>query len=228
MTIRATGKRHSGNIWPDHMFRCIKLLILFFVLAGAVYFGHGFLLEKAGRYLYAKDELKPADVIVVLGGEQTERVEYGVKLFKEGWARKDRIILTGGPVVGTHTLAGMMKEQAEALGVSGKDILLADRSMSTEEDARETGDIVKKRGYRSLILVTSPYHSKRALLYFRRLVPDVRIVSAPADKSWFRFGGWWMRGRDRDTVLSEFGKLIRLWVFGMRNGATSQAAKGGA
>ena len=31
------------------------------------------ILEKAVRYLYYKDELKPADAIVVLAGEETER-----------------------------------------------------------------------------------------------------------------------------------------------------------
>jgi uncharacterized SAM-binding protein YcdF (DUF218 family) len=198
------------------MFRCVKLLLVLFVLAGVFYFGHGFFLEKAGGYLFAKDELKPADVIVVLGGEKSERVEYGVKLLREGWARKDRIIMTGGPVVGRYTWAGLMKEQAEALGVPGKDILLADRSMSTEEDAEYTADIVRKQRYKSLILVTSPYHSKRASIYFRRIIPGVIIVSAPVEKSWFSFDGWWKRPHDRDTVFSEYAKFIKLWIFGRR------------
>jgi uncharacterized SAM-binding protein YcdF (DUF218 family) len=200
------------------MFKCLKLLILVFVLAGVVYLGHGVVLEKTGGYLLAKDELKPADAIVVLGGEKTERVEYGVKLFKEGWARKDRIIMTGGPVVGRHTWAGLMKEQAEELGVPGKDVLLADRSMSTEEDAEYTAEIVKKQKFKSLILVTSPYHSRRASIYFRRMIPGVTIVSAPVEKSWFSFDGWWKRTRDRDTVFSEYAKFIKLWIFGRSSG----------
>ncbi|MGE5300272.1 MAG: YdcF family protein [Acidobacteriota bacterium] len=205
------------------MFRCIKLLILLLFIAGIVYFWHGFLLEKAGGYLLVKDELKPADVIVVLGGEKSERVEYGVKLCKEGWARKDRIIMTGGPLVGRYTWAGLMKEQAEALGVRGKDILLADRSMSTEEDAEYTADIVRKERYKSLILVTSPYHSRRASIYFSRLIPGVTIVSAPVEKSWFSFDGWWRRPRDRDAVFSEYAKFIKLWIFGYRQSSPAVA-----
>lgn len=219
----AIGKRRSRIIWHRPMFRCLKLLILLLVLAGIVYFGHGFLLEKAGGYLLAKDELKPADVIVVLGGEKSERVEYGVKLFKEGWARKDRIIMTGGPIVGRYTWAGVMKEQAEALGVPGKDIFLADRSMSTEEDAEYTADIVRRQRYKSLILVTSPYHSRRASIYFRRIVPGVTIVSAPVEKSWFSLDGWWKRPRDRDTVFSEYAKFIKLWIFGRRQSGPAAA-----
>jgi uncharacterized SAM-binding protein YcdF (DUF218 family) len=211
----ARGRRRSESIWDNLMSRCVILIIALFVLSATVYFGHDIILEKAGRYLYVKDELKPADVIVVLGGEPSERVEYGVKLFKEGWARKDRIIMTGGPVAGKYTAAGLMKEQAEELGVPGKDILLADRSMSTEEDARYTEEIVKKRGYKSLILVTSPYQSRRALVCFRRTIHGVKIFSAPVEKSWFHFGRWWKRSRDRDMVLDELAKMARLWVFGM-------------
>jgi len=198
------------------MFRCLRVLIMLLVVAGVAYFGHSFILGKTGRYIYEKDDLKPADVIVVLAGEEEERVEYGVKLFKEGWARKNRIIMTGGPVVGRHTCAGLMKEQAEDLGVPGKFILLADRSRSTEEDAKYTGEILKKNGYKSLILVTSPYHSKRASVIFRKMLPDVRTISAPSEKSWLNFYDWWKRTRDRDMVLNEWSKFIRLWIFGVQ------------
>ena len=198
------------------MFRCIKFFILLLVFAGIVYLGRSFVLDKAGRYIYEKDELRPADVIVVLGGEEGERVEYGVKLFKEGWARKDHIIMTGGPLVGKHTYAGLMKEQAEDLGVAGKFILLADKSRSTEEDARYTGEILKDKGYTSMLLVTSPYHSRRASIIFKEMLPGIRIISAPTDKSWLSFDDWWKRPRDRDMVLSEWSKFIRLWIFGVQ------------
>src|SRR5512135_1479950 len=152
------------------MVRCIKFFLMLVILAGLVYLVRTFVLDKACRYIYEKDELKPADVIVVLGGEDKERVEYGVKLFKEGWARKDRIIMTGGPLVGKYTYAGLMKEQAEDLGVPGKYVLLADRSRTTEDDAKYTGEILKRNGYKSIVLVTSPYHSKRASVIFKKML----------------------------------------------------------
>ncbi len=201
------------------MFRCVKCFIVLIVIAGLFYLARPFVLDKAGRYIYEKDELRPADVIVVLGGEERERVEYGVKLFKEGWGRKDRIIMTGGPVVGRYTAAGLMKEQAEEFGVQGKFILLADRSRSTEEDARFTGEILKDKGYKSILLVTSPYHSRRASIIFKEMLPGVRVVSAPSDKSWFSFDNWWKRPRDRDMVLSEWSKFIKLWIFGVKDRA---------
>src|SRR5512135_3605897 len=109
------------------MFKCLKLLIIVLILAGLIYFGHPFLLDKAGKVIYRKDELKPADVIVVLAGEDTERVEYASYLFREEWAKKDRMIMAGGPYIWKYTSASLMKEHAEHLGIPGKAILLEDR-----------------------------------------------------------------------------------------------------
>lgn len=195
--------------------RLLKLLILLALIAVPLYFFHGFILTKAAKYLYHKDELKPADVIVILSGEETERLEYGVKLFKEGWARKDKIILTGGPVVWKHTYASLMQEHALYLGVPKKAILQEDKSTSTEENALFTKQILKRYGYTSLILVTSPYHSQRAFKIFNKIMGgEIKIISAPSEESWFRFDDWWKRKRDRKTVLSEFFKFIQFWIFG--------------
>ncbi len=199
------------------MFRCFKVLIVFIIFAALLYFGHGFILEKAGRYLYCKDELKPADVIVVLAGEETERVEYGAKLFKEGWARKDRMILTGGPLVWKYTWASLMREHAEYLGIPKNAIFLADKSRTTEEDARYTKEILDKYGYKSFILVTSPYHSRRAARIFRGIIGDkINIISAPAEESWFKSDEWWKRRRDRARVFDEYSKFLWLLIFDLK------------
>lgn len=197
------------------MLKLLKILIAFALIGALLYIGHGFILEKAGRYLYYKDELKPADVIVILSGEKTERVKYGVKLFKEGWARKDRIIFSGGPVVWKYTWASLMKEQALHLGVPDKAILLEEKSSSTEENARYTKEILDKHGYKTCILVTSPYHSKRASKIFTKIMGDkIKIISAPVDNSWFSFEQWWERKRDREAVLREYSKLLWFWIYG--------------
>ena len=198
------------------MFRCIKVIVLLLILAALVFFGHPFLLDKAGKFVYKKDELKPADVIVILAGEEKERVEYGAYLFREEWAKKDRIIMAGGPLVWKYTWASLMKEHAEHLGIPGKDILLEDRSRNTEEDAKYTKDILQKYKYKSLILVTSPYHSKRAYTIFQKVMgKDIKIISAPVENSWFKFEDWWKRRRDRSMVLNEYSKFLWLWIFGV-------------
>jgi uncharacterized SAM-binding protein YcdF (DUF218 family) len=193
----------------------LKLLIFLAILAIPLYFFHGLILNTAAKYLYYKDEMKPADVIVILSGEETERLEYGVKLFKEGWARKDKIILAGGTAVWKYTYASLMQEHALYLGVPKKAILLEDKSASTEENALFTKEILKTYGYTSLILVTSPYHSKRAFKIFNNIMGgEIRIISAPSGEGRFQFKDWWKRERDRKTVLTEFFKFLWFSVFG--------------
>ncbi|MBI5632429.1 MAG: YdcF family protein [Nitrospirae bacterium] len=199
------------------MIRIIKFLLLIAFVVALLFLTHGFVLTRAAEMLIKKDEMKPADAIVVLAGEQEERVKYGVKLFKDDWARKDRIVMAGGPLVWKYTWASLMKEQAESLGVSGKKILLEDKSMSTEEDALYTKEVLRKNGFKSIILVTSPYHSRRAALIFKNVLgSEFRIISAPADESWFNVNDWWKRRRDRAAVLNEFSKYLWLWIFGVQ------------
>ena len=67
-----------------------------------------------------------------------------------------------------------------------------------------------------MILITSPYHSKRASMIFGRIMgKDIKIINAPADNSWFSFDEWWKRRRDRSVVLSEYSKFIWLLIFGV-------------
>ena len=202
------------------MFRLLKLLVMIALAAGALFFAHSPLLTKAGAMIIRQDEIKPADVIVVLAGEETERIEYGVRLFKDGWARKDMIIMAGGPLVWKYTWAGLMKDHAESLDVPAGKILIQDKSRSTEEDAIYTKEILKKNHIASIILVTSPYHSRRASIIFERVLgKDIGIINAPVDNSWFKISDWWKRRRERATVLHEFSKYIWLWIFGVQEKA---------
>lgn len=199
------------------MFKLIKFIIFILLVGIAIYFGQNLILEKIGRFIYEKDDLKPADVIVILAGEEEERVEYGVKLFKEGWARKDRIIMAGGPIVWKYSWASLMKQHAEHLGIQGRVIMLEDRSRSTEEDAQFTMEILLQHGFSSVLLVTSPYHSKRASRIFRKIMgKEIKVISAPVEKSWFSFDEWWKRRRDRAQVLNEYSKFVWLWIFGIQ------------
>ncbi len=199
------------------MIRIFKFLFLIAFVGGILFLSHGFVLTRAAEMLIKKDEMKPADVIVVLSGEQEERVIYGIKLFKDDWARKDRIIMAGGPVVWKYTGAALMKEQAVSLGIPTNKILLEDKSRSTEEDALYTKEILKKNGFKSIILVTSPYHSRRAALIFKSVLGDeFKIINAPADESWFNVNDWWKRRRDRSAVLNECSKYLWLLIFGVQ------------
>ncbi len=195
----------------------LKLIIFLAILAIPLYFFHGFILNKAVKYLYYKDELKPADVIVVIPGSETEySVAHGAKLFKEGWARKDKIILSGGNATWKYTWSSLMKGQVLSLGVPAKAIFLEEKSSSTKENAIFTKEIIKKHGYTSLILVTSPYQSKRANKIFSKIMGnEIKVLSDPSEEGRLQFKDWWKRERYMKAVLTEFFKFFWFYISGV-------------
>ncbi|MGI6285945.1 hypothetical protein SEF58_09020 [Neomoorella humiferrea] len=78
----------------------LRLVCLLIITAGLFLFlwtTKSFWLPFAARWLMVGDkDLHPADVIIILSGEQGELVATGVKLYQEGLAL--RLLMTSGPV----------------------------------------------------------------------------------------------------------------------------------
>lgn len=130
------------------------------------------------------DSYPNADAILLLGGSMgcdtnicdtaemwssADRVWQAARLFKVGKA--DKIIVTGGGVVAS-TKALLLD-----FGVPGDAIIFDETPRNTEEEARAAA----MRGDRRVIVVTSAWHMKRAMMMFDKYAPDVDAIPAPAD-----------------------------------------------
>lgn len=180
---------------------CSLLLLLFLVTP--------FALQAAGDFLRVQDKLAKADAIIVLAGDDNgERVNQGVKLFKAGYA--DKILMSGGPLAWRLTAAEWMKKQAVAEGIPPPAIIVQDRSRSTIDDARFSLPLAAAQGWRSVILVTSPYHTRRAGNVFRKVFGDqhIKVIVQPAEPSAFSFDRWWTRYEDRGAVVWEYVSFV--------------------
>lgn len=146
---------------------------------------------------------KKADAIVVIsGGDTTARTAEGIKLYKAGYA--SMLILSGAAADKSGpSNAQVMQQQAIDAGVPASSTLLEENSETTGQNAQNTMALVKQRGYSSIILVTSAYHQRRALLEFQRYGKGIAIRSHPVaeDKDWNRFWfltpwGWSLAGSE--------------------------------
>ena len=167
------------------------------------------LLEAMAKHLIIQGRLEKADVIIVLGGDNNgERVSQGVRLYKAGFAK--HILMSGGPLAWKLTCAQWMKRQAVDSGVPAAAILLEDKSRSTIENAKFSLPIMKNYGFRSAILVTSPFHSRRAAKVFRKVFfpAGIKLVIYPAQKSEFNPHRWWTRHEDTAYVVWEYVSLV--------------------
>jgi len=164
------------------------------------------------NFLIIDEEPKPADVIIVLGGGSGERVDYGVRLYQSGYATK--LLLTGGPCGWETTEAKFMERLALSLGVPKDNILLEEESLSTYENARYTLEIMRAKKFESAILVTSPYHTKRASMIFRRFFIGIDLTTCSVPYNSSDPGNWWLDSRRVRDVASEYLKLGWYYLFG--------------
>jgi uncharacterized SAM-binding protein YcdF (DUF218 family) len=94
------------------------------------------------------------------------------------------------------------------MGVPAEDILIEEKSKTTIENARFSADIIRGKEYKSIILVTSPYHQRRTYELFKKDLPGVSILNQSAlDENW-RKKGWWESNVGRFLTVGEIGKII--------------------
>ena len=171
-----------------------------------------------GRFLVESDKLEKADVIAVFSGDSGARTERAVELLKEGYA--DYLILSGGRVYDDVTIAELMKSHAIKLGVDESKILIDDEASTTNENAEFTADIIEENNLRSVIVVTSDYHTRRSKLAMEKALENtlidgekVEVTVTPSKEEKFTTK-WWTSGNSVLMVISEYLKLMGYWVKG--------------
>ncbi len=169
-----------------------------------------------GFYLSPQDVLERADAIVIIsGGETSARIKEGVEMYQAGWS--GLLIVSGAARDEGISNALAMQQIAVGLGVPEEDIITEDEAQTTVGNAQHTRDIIGERNIDSIILITSPYHQRRAYLTFRYFLGDdfVIINHSASDSAW-RKNGWWESSWARYLTVSEIQKLIYLPIW-LRN-----------
>ncbi|MFA5114245.1 MAG: YdcF family protein [Candidatus Margulisiibacteriota bacterium] len=197
------------------MKRLAGFLLCLLLVSIAFYLARPYIFTFMADYLYARDSLDRADLIIVLGGDNNgERVAEAVTLYQAGYA--PRLLMSGGPLAWHLTNAQWMKKQAVESGVPAGAIAQQDRSLSTLDDALLCLPLAKQFGCRTVILVTSPYHSRRASIVFKKVfAPEgIRVISYPVRQSVFNPDKWWTRYEDMTAVVWEYAANVIYFLRG--------------
>lgn len=168
-----------------------------------------------GFYLSPQSKLSKVDAIAaVSGGDTAARAAEAVELYKLKYAPK--IIFSGAALdPKSPSNAKAMATLAEKAGVPASAIELDEAAMDTRQNASDIADIVRREDYRSIILVTSPYHQRRVYTVFRQaLGKDITILNhSSIDKLWRR-SHWWATDYSRNLTISEAQKTLYELVTG--------------
>jgi len=171
-----------------------------------------------GHWLDVTDPLAKADAIVAISGDTGARAETAIALWKQGYA--PLLIFSGGSSDPESVAsAELMKRIAVAAGVPADAIAVEGASATTEENAKRVAELMKERGLGTAILVTSPYHQRRAAMLFEREFGRAALTfrNHPAEDPDWDPNLWWTSDPSRRLTLLELAKLGAL-VAGQRAG----------
>jgi uncharacterized SAM-binding protein YcdF (DUF218 family) len=168
--------------------------------------------DETARFLVLDDPPGRSDAIVVMAGDPGyERTTAAVALMRA--ENVPTLILTGGER-GPGDGAESLRAKALALGVPEPRIRVETVSHSTRGAVLAVAPILESLGARTVMVVTSPYHQRRATAAARRAWPGVEVRSRPASPSAWTPHRWWATSAGRRVVLSEYAKLLYYRVRG--------------
>ena len=186
----------------------------------------GSLFRIMGDMIVVSDAPPPCDAAVVLntGVEYYPRLMQAADLYRRGLAVN--IVINGNrktdslrelekrgferccpwysDTVGILTLLGVPDDKI--IRISNED------AYDTVSEAKAVGPQLIERNWRTVIITTSKYHSRRAKFIWQKLYGQqftIYLVSAESDP--YDPNGWWKDGRQIRWVLAEYGAWIFYW-----------------
>jgi uncharacterized SAM-binding protein YcdF (DUF218 family) len=188
----------------------------------ALFFGIWVLVAwLAGRFLIVNTPLHGADAIVVMSGSAVykERTQRAAEYYRQGLA--NRILLTNDNLRGEWSSAEQRNpyfyERARnnllLLGVPADRVELIPRPVTnTYDEAEVLREYAVAHGLRSLLIVTSAYHSRRALWTLNHVFAESGIeISLQTIETGEQTPSpltWWLHFRGWRMVVGEYVKNV--------------------
>ncbi len=188
---------------------CIIIaLVLVFTLPFVLYY----VLRAAGAYLIVASNLEASNAIVVLSGGEETRMTEALRLYNEEYANKIILTETGQKLEGYKQLYSFdMRIVLLSNGVPSGNILVTEKVVSnTRDEALAVKKLMSSQQMVSAIIVTDPYHTRRAYGIFLDVFQDsgIKLMIHPTSNSWYYSRTWFLKAEGWRFTVLEYLKLI--------------------
>ncbi len=149
----------------------------------------------------AKPHTKTDAIVVLTGGHS--RIKTGLSLFSNG-------LSTNLFITGVHKDV----KKSDITNINDCCITLGHKARTTIENALETKEWIKQENVKSIRLVTSAYHMKRAFMEFNNTIPNIEIIPHPVKENENQF----FNKKFWKITFSEYNKtLFRITILTISN-----------
>lgn len=168
-----------------------------------------------GAFLVHSEPPVPADAIFVFAGDWTgHRILKAAELRRQGYA--NRVLVSSPEKLFGEPEGYLAIRYAVRHGYPEswfEPVML--NAHSTRQEAQQLAGELARRHIRTLLAVTSDFHTARAGRTLRRAVGhDVRVTMVAAPYPFFSADGWWKTREGQKTVFDEYSKTIA-YTFGL-------------
>ncbi len=179
--------------------RFLRLLLVLVILIA--------LASQAARFLVV-DHPEKSDAIVVLAGETNVRPAHALELLHQGIAPRVLLDAETRDLIYDQQLTDIAQRYVNSLGEGNQISVCPISGFSTNAEVDDVSRCLQSAGAHRVLIVTSDYHTRRAMTIFRHHLPQYQFsVAAARDPS--RFGdAWWTNREWAKVTLDEWSKLL--------------------
>lgn len=182
-------------------------------------------MDFLGKPLRVEDRLQRADVVVAISAGLLNdckahpnlflREGYAAILTKNGYSRSGKLLISGQYTDGKQiSVEACRMKLAKMIRINPKNLILDNAAQTTLDNAVNTRALMKKHGWRKILLVTSRSHMMRSSKVFQKQGIRLNPVSIP-DMPPYR-DGWFDANRlsHIQRFVYEYGALLKYKWYG--------------
>jgi uncharacterized SAM-binding protein YcdF (DUF218 family) len=184
--------------------RFFRLHIVWFL---GVVFILAALASQAARFLVV-DEPEKSDAIVVLAGETKVRPARALELLRQGVAPRVFMDAETRDLIYDQRLTDIAQKYVNSLPEVSRIAVCPIVGFSTYAEADDVSRCLQSLGAHRVLIVTSEFHTRRALMIFRHRLPQYQF-SAAAARNPAQFGeAWWTNREWAKVTFDECSKML--------------------
>lgn len=166
-----------------------------------------FCAANAGRFL-VMDAPQPSDVIVVLAGEADRRPARAFALLAQRYAPRLLLDVPAAARIYDLTQLELAEKYTKSLPQAEAIRICPIAGLSTRDEAHDVKQCLAREPGSRVLIVTSDYHTRRALSIFRHEVRGKSFsIAAAYDNA--QFGTrWWIHRQWAKTLIDEWLRLL--------------------
>jgi len=171
-------------------------------------------LPLIGQFLFVSDPLIVSDAVLPLAGAR-ERPPYAAQIFTDGFS--GHFLITFLPLDNRRSRKWYV-EDIKRIAIENnvpkeKILFVQGRATTTFEEAENVREFILNKGWTSLIVLTSDYHSRRSKFIFNRVFQNSDIdISIQIAASGYQPERWWQTPEGRRLTFSEYAKLFAFFI----------------